>query len=185
MAFQTSRPTSIIFFGVFLLFFLHEFHTKVCCSETNNITSFSSPPPVCYISDDCRAFTNNSRIFGTNQGYDVGGNKSVCWRSDFDDDRILAMNDIYDPASIVLMNEILVNDTQDTNFGQFVDCSDITTLEVDTDPTSSYIYNISDNDGLDNIYLKQNVSFPLSLKIDVRPRTTQPINLIIYKYGFE
>lgn len=177
VVFQTSRPTSIVFFVVFLLFFLHESHTKVCCSETNNITSFSSPPPVCYISDDdCRALTNNSRIVGTNQGYDVGGNQSVCWRSEYDDDRILATNDIYDPASIVLMNEILVNDTQDTNFGQFVDCSDSTTLQVDTDPTSPYIYNISDNDGQDNtLYLKQNVSFPLSLTIDLCQASYNPV----------
>lgn len=166
MVFQASPTRSIIFFGVFLLFF-HEFPTRLVCSETNNITSFSSPPPpVCYISDDCRTSTNNSRIFGTNQGYDVGGNQSVCWRSDYDDDRILATNDINDPASIVLMNEILVNDTQGSNFGQFVDCANSSTLVVDTDTTSSYIYNISDN-GQDKIYLKQNVSFPLSLNIDL------------------
>ena len=125
-------------------------------------------------------------LVGTIDGYDVGGNQSVCWESTFQDERLLSPNSkIPEQFKLLTMNKLLVDENNDniignnrtettTNLYQFLSCKggiNFTAAESQGDGTNTAL-NITNTGGDSSsnqvsYYAGQNISVSISLETNL------------------
>ena len=122
-------------------------------------------------------------LVGTIDGYDVGGNQSVCWESTFQDELLLSPNSkIPEQFKLLVMNEILVDENNNnrkngtettTNLYQFLSCRgglNFTAAEIQDDGANTPL-NITntggDSSNTESYYAGQNISVSISLETNL------------------